>query len=365
MMTGRNAVLMETLFSSCNTHFKTEREYGKHIPSHLIRRCLLLFLIIFGLTGCAGISGDSGNFVWPPPPETPRIRYVETWTGLYDFGKQSAVLDVLMGPEIVRRVKRTNGVLADSAGNIFVADSEQRTIFVFDKQKKTVRFIGDGTVQAPIDLAFDNKGGVLFVSDSRVKKVFAFDANSGRLLKTMGGRADLQHPTGIVYDEGRERLYVSDTKKHVINVYDKDDRKLFTIGKEGNANGELYYPTYLAFRHNKLYVVDSFNFRVQIFDPEGNFLKKFGRLGDSSGSFARPHGIGVDSDGHIYVVDSAFSNFQIFNEDGRLLLWIGGSGAKTGNFQGPTGMFIDESDRIYVSDTFNRRVEVFQYLKEK
>jgi DNA-binding beta-propeller fold protein YncE len=93
-------------------------------------------------------------------------------------------------------------------------------------------------------------------------------------------------------------------------------------------------------------------------------VKKFGKLGDGSGYFTRPEGIGVDSEGHVYVVDASFNNFQIFNEEGKLLLWIGNAGTKPGEFYLPTGLYIDNNDRIYVSDTFNRRAQVFQYLKE-
>ena len=72
----------------------------------------------------------------------------------------------------------------------------------------------------------------------------------------------------------------------------------------------------------------------------------------------------MDSEGHIYVVDAAFNNFQIFDEEGKLLLWVGNPGSRPGEFYLPSGMYIDREDRIYVTDTFNRRVQVFQYLKE-
>ena len=64
-----------------------------------------------------------------------------------------------------------------------------------------------------------------------------------------------------------------------------------------------------------------------------SLLKNSERLGDSPGTFSRPAGIGVDSEGHIYVVDTAFNNFQIFNDEGRLLLWIGKAGRGAGEFQ--------------------------------
>jgi len=71
----------------------------------------------------------------------------------------------------------------------------------------------------------------------------------------------------------------------------------------------------------------------------------------------------VDSEGHIYVADAAFDNFQIFDQEGRLLLFVGQAGSGPGQFHLPAGLYIDEEDRIYVVDQFNRRVQVFQYLK--
>ena len=307
----------------------------------------------------------SGEYVWPSPPANPRIKWVTQWRDKNDFVKTSAVFELLVGKERIERLRRPNGVVADAAGNVYVAESEIRVIFVFDQARKTLRFLGMGTVAGPIGLAMDNKRGILYVSDSRLDKIFLFSKDSGSLVGSIGGPGEFKNPSGMVYDEQRERLYVADTQNHTVKVFDKDSKPLFTIGTRGSEDGNFNFPSYLAIdKSGRLFVVDSFNFRIQIFDASGNFIKKFGKLGDASGSFSRPVGIGVDSDAHVYVVDTSFSNFQIFDENGRLLLWVGGSGKKPGEFYLPTGMYIDSQDKIYVSDTFNQRVQVFQYLKE-
>ncbi|HSG05272.1 MAG TPA: 6-bladed beta-propeller, partial [Nitrospiria bacterium] len=111
--------------------------------------------------------------------------------------------------------------------------------------------------------------------------------------------------------------------------------------------------------------MDTFNFRVQIFTPEGEFIKKFGGLGTGLGLFSKPKGIAVDSEGHIYVVDSAFNNVQIFNDEGQLLMFFGKIGSKPGEFWLPAGLAIDQDDKIYVADQYNHRINVFQFLSEK
>jgi DNA-binding beta-propeller fold protein YncE len=327
--------------------------------------CFLLLLIL----GCSAKSPlpakPTGEYIWPPPPETPRIKWLTQWSDSQDIKKVNP-LDVLIREAVLYVLFRPNGVIADSAGSVYVADSQLHKIFVFDLEKKIMRFLGEKTLNTPISLAIDNKRGIIFVSDSGNDKVYCFDKNSGRVVMSLKTNAKFNKPSGVAYDEKREKLYVSDTKNHVIRTFDKEGNPLITIGKKGRDDGEFNSPTYLALDGNgRLYVVDTLNGRIQIFDAEGRFVRKFGRMGDTPGSFSRPAGISIDSEGHVYVVDSAFSNFQIFNEDGKLLLWIGKAGIGAGEFSLPTGMYIDGQDRIYVTDTFNRRVQVFQYLKEK
>jgi len=307
----------------------------------------------------------SGDFAWPAPPAAPRVKWVSNWSSRYDFGRPSKVMEFLVGRERVEQLRRPSDVVSDAAGNIYVADAEMRIVFVFDQEKKALRFLGLRRLGVPVGLAISNKRGMIFVSDSQQNKIFGFDMRTDNLKLTIGGPGEFRRPTGLVYDDNSDRLYIADTQNHIIKVFDKDGRQLFAIGKRGNGDGEFNFPSFLAMDKNGiLYVVDSFNFRVQMFDAEGNFLKKFGRLGDASGSFSRPAGIAVDSDGNIYVVDTSFNNFQIFNNNGKLLLWVGNAGRNPGEFYLPTGIFIDGKDRIYVADSFNQRVQVFQYLKE-
>jgi DNA-binding beta-propeller fold protein YncE len=331
--------------------------------------CRLVFfaLSLLSLWGCAssGHPVAPNNLTWPPPPETPRIKWLSQWSDEHDFGGQNALLKTLMGPEKIARLSKPNGVTTDKDGNIYVADTTLGLIFVFDMKKNTLRFLGEGTLSAPIGVAIDNQKGIIYVSDYRHQSVFGIDKESGRVAILLGGKAQFKNPSGLAFDQERGRLYVADTKNSVVKMFDRNGQFLATIGKKGSNDGEFFLPAFLAVDNNgNLYVVDSFNFRVQIFDAEGKFKRKFGKIGDSPGFFGRPVGIAVDSEGHIYVVDPSFNNFQIFDQEGKLLLWVGQSGRNPGQFAMPTALYIDPLDRIYVSDTYNARVQVFQYLRQ-
>jgi sugar lactone lactonase YvrE len=71
----------------------------------------------------------------------------------------------------------------------------------------------------------------------------------------------------------------------------------------------------------------------------------------------------VDADGHIYVVDGFRDIVQIFDETGRLLLAFGGSGTGDGQLWLPAGLTIS-GERVYVADSANRRVEMFEYVRD-
>ena len=91
-----------------------------------------------------------------------------------------------------------------------------------------------------------------------------------------------------------------------------------------------------------LYVTDTLNNRVEIFDAEGSFISEFGQAGDPRRRFARPKGIAVDGDGHIWVVDEVQSRVQVFDREGRLLIYFGEQGQYPGQFQAAYGIAIDQ-----------------------
>ncbi len=326
------------------------------------KRALYVLLLTLLVIGCAPKKKEEEVWVWPPPPEKPRIKYIASYRGEEDF-KKTDLLSALFGePRLKIELLKPYGVWARK-NKIYVVDTAFNTVFLFDTERKKLKLIG--RFGGAINITGDSKGRI-WVSDARMGMVFAIN-DEGKVLMGVG-RKKLKRPTGLAVDEKRNRLYVVDTADHNIKVFDLESGKLlFTIGHRGSGDGEFNFPTNIAVdrRTGNIVVVDTFNFRVQIFDPEGNFIRKFGQPGNRLGDFYRPKGVGIDSEGHIYVADAAFDNFQIFDQEGRLLLFVGGPGSAPGQFHLPAGLYIDEEDKIYVVDQLNRRVQVFQYLKEE
>ena len=52
---------------------------------------------------------------------------------------------------------------------------------------------------------------------------------------------------------------------------------------------------------------------MQVFDPDGSFLRTWGSRGNSEGLFADPVGIAIDASGNVYVVDMGNDRVRVFN----------------------------------------------------
>jgi len=334
----------------------------KHVV-WLFVACMALSLII----ACAPAQQKPEvNVVWPLPPDEPRVKFVDIFWSSLDLSKQAGVAEAIFGAEQVEGFTKPYGIAVDNMGRVYVTDAGR--VMVFDLLNKTFSFIGKdpgvGQLRVPLGIAAASDGR-LFVTDVAADRVFVYQ--NGRYSNALGESGEFESPSGLCIDETRGLLYVVDSRKHVISVYSLTQNKLIrTIGSRGEEEGKFNFPTNIAVDPTgNIYVVDTGNFRVQVFDAEGNFKRAFGKLGDAPGTLARPKGIGLDSEGHIYIADAAFQNFQIFDQEGNILLFVGESGFGPGKFNLPAGLTIDKNDRIYVVDQVPGSFQIFQYLGEK
>jgi DNA-binding beta-propeller fold protein YncE len=325
-------------------------------------------------TGPSGIIGEQEqrneiDLVWPPPPDTPRIRFVQVIKTPADVGIKAPVAERFMSIFAGRKEAYLNlpqQIAIGPNGSIYVTDQKLKCVHVFDVVRKryfAYKGFGKRRFYSPSGVAVAGNGWV-YVSDSISKKISVFDSK-GRPLFDFGGPDVFQRPTGMVFLPEAQRLYVADTLAHNLKVFDKEGSLLFQIGGRGEEGGNFNYPAYISSdMMERIYVTDTMNHRVQVLDMDGNLLTAFGKAGDKYGSFAKPKGIAADSQGNIYVVDALHDAVQIFNEDGQLLLSFCGPGSGKGELWLPSGIAIDTDDRIYVTDTYNKRIQVFDLVKQ-
>lgn len=325
---------------------------------------------IAALSSCATPAGrilEAGDAApsWPAPPDPARLRFLGEISTDKDLKPARNFFESLgaglFGEDAAQSMTSPMGVCTDAGSRVFVADSNGRTVHVFDlDSRRYARWEPPEEFGLPVALAWDGAGSRLLVSDSVAACVYAFDA-SGAMTAKLGAGA-LKRPAGIASDTGG-RVFVADVGAHQIILLDSAGAEITRLGERGTDLGTFNYPTNLALdRQGRLYVSDTLNFRVQVFGPDLKPIRQIGRQGDLPGYFAQPKGVAVDPDGHVYVVDAQFEAVQLFTPEGQLLLSVGREGRGPGEFWLPAGIHIDAKGRVWIADSYNQRVQVFQYL---
>ncbi len=307
--------------------------------------------------------------VWPEAPEQPRIMYLGAVSTEADMAKRGSLFDglgeLLFGKKPVGVLVSPYGVVADSSGVLYVADSAGATVHTFNLRTRDYRQFSsldkDTRLQKPIGLAM--LAGRLYVVDSTLRRVCVF-RKDGTFVFAFG-QERLERPAGIACRYAEGMLYVADAGNHTIHVFSHRGEFIKQIGTRGIGPGQFNFPTQLCFDGaGQLYVSDTLNYRVQVFGPDDRFLRMFGRQGDRPGNFAHPCGVAADRLGNIYVTDRQFENVQMFNPEGQILMAFGQEGNGPGQFWLPAGIFIDDRNKIYVADSFNKRIQVFELLEQ-
>ncbi len=351
----------------------------------VLRAALLASLCALLLAGCAEIKytmrldpaqqSAASAPMWPDGPDKRRFRYAGQLTGEDNFvsdaaDRRNAGMKVLywlvglVGSGVDKiELSRPQSGMSDGQGRVYVTDTARHAVMVFDQAAGKL-LVWDQALEntnfvTPIGIAEGARGEILVV-DAELGGVFRLDRD-GKPIGTFGLES-LERPTGIARDPKAQRIYVADTHAHNIKVFDDNGKLVQTLGQRGDGDGEMNFPTHLAFSNDKLYVADSMNARVLILDAQGKQLGMVGKRGRFVGNLSRPKGVSVDSHGNIYVVESFYDNLLVFNSQGKFLMPIGGTGKEIGQFYLPSGVWNDQQGRVYVADMFNGRVMIFQFL---
>lgn len=302
---------------------------------------------------------------YPPLPNKPHLQYLTTISSSNDIkSASSGFFKFVVGEDVEKptEIKKPYGIEVHN-GVIYVCDMTAGAIDMLDLKTGTFKYLGisgPGKLGRPINLKIDKKNNLIYVADNARKQIVTFD-EQGNFIKAYGIEGQF---VPVDVDISENYLFVCDIKGHQVHVLDKNTgATIYKIGKAGSKKGELFHPTNICYFNEKIYVSDTTNFRVQIFDVKGNFINSFGQIGDTPGSFSRNKGIDVDKNGNIYIVDAAFENVQIFDKNNKLLLFFLKSGGAKDNINLPAGIVIDYDNinyfKKYLSPNFKAEYLLF------
>ena len=101
------------------------------------------------------------------------------------------------------------------------------------------------------------------------------------------------------------------------------------------------------------------NHRIQRFDANGVFKRKWGAFGSGNREFVGPSAIDVSADGEVYVVDSFNDRIQVYDAKGVFKRKWGSGGSGDDEFNFPQRIAVSSSGEVYVADTENHRIQVY------
>jgi len=335
---------------------------------------ILALILSISLSACVQTPEKKQELIaYPSPPEQPRFYFEHTLVSAAQVLRDNR--ETRLRRLVTGESKSGTGLakpfdVTVCKGRVYISDTAARAVFLFDFPSGRFSTIGKeegAELQKPLGIATDAVCN-LYVADITGKHIVVYDAE-GNYLRAIGGAEWFNRVSGVTVNPEGTRVYAVDTggvqsQEHRVRVFNATNGEhLFDFGKRGNGEGEFNFPKAIDMGPDRnLYIVDSANFRVAVFDEEGRFVRNFGSLGRNMGQFARPKGIAVDSDGRVYVSDASHGNFQIFTAEGQLLLFIGARSTQPGrgHYLLPAGIDVDEDKRVYFVGQFYRKLDIFR-----
>lgn len=243
-------------------------------------------------------------------------------------------------------------IATDRGGNIYTTTQSLSSakVWLLSKDGSLTGYIND--FERPVGIAVDRSGRV-YAGDYKKGSVGVYSP-AGKFLYYLGkGEGEFGHPNDIAIDR-RGYVYVTDSTNNCVKVYSGDGQFQFSFGSYGSADGQMIFPTGITIDDfaQEVYVVDHLNIRIEVFDLNGNFKRKF-----TSSYILRPQGIAV-SNGKVYVVDAYHSSVKVFDTNGGYITSIGIYGSGPGEFIIPLDVTIS-NNRLLVTNSGNLRIEVF------
>jgi DNA-binding beta-propeller fold protein YncE len=258
------------------------------------------------------------------------------------------------------------GIAVDPVGNLYVADTGNDRVQKLNPDGAYVEEVGtfgwdEGQFNRPVDVATNRGGLEIYVADSRNNRIQVFSPHF-RVLGQLGGR-NVEGPLRLgtlggisVSDIGE--IVVTDTdvdQVFQIDTYSLTDR---SYGGQGYGAGRVRLPAGVA-AGERVYVCDTKNDRIAVFDRFGGFKQSLGE-----GSLSEPAGVCLGPSRSLFVADTGHHRVLVFDLDsGEVVQGIGGPdpGADAGSFREPRDVAV-RKDVLYVADTGNHRIQRLRML---
>lgn len=345
-----------------------------------------------GLTAVHGLATDAAGNLYVADTWDDSIRKIDasgTITTVAGTGEEGRGGDG--GPAVEARLDKPRGVAVDSAGDLYIADSDNHRVRRVDSSGTITTVAGTGergysgdggpataaALAEPYAVAVDAVGNI-YIADSgngSVRKV----GLDGTISTVAGGSPhvlaevgpDIGFPRALAIGPSRE-LYIADAYGDSILRLDEEGAVATFVG---HGKPALYRPGGAAVdSHGNVFVADRSRHRILRVDPAGiaTTVAGSGELGDSGdggpatdAAFSFPGDVALGDDGAIYIADTYNDRIRKVDSGGTVTTVAGtgeegfggdGGPATRAKFDSPVAVAIGSDGAVYVADRGNRRI---------
>lgn len=266
---------------------------------------LILFMLLFGMRA----YGYADPVFYPQAPNEPKIQHLVGFSSIGELQPlENWFFRFVMGDDTAPKKSGLNKPYGVKVwkDKLFVCDPASgiaQSIDLSQDKAEAIGAKGVGKLSHPVSLDADNQR--IYIADKN-RGIAVYENKSPYKFIAVYGIEGQFSPVAVkILDD---KLVVSDIKDHEIEVLNKETGKLlYKFGGRGIEDGKFKFPIGLAIDTQKrLYVVDSLNFRFQVFsldNEKSTHLLSFGKMGQAVTDLSRPKGIAVDPDGRIWITD--------------------------------------------------------------